>query len=41
MTDVGALKELIDDNTAAVIAQYPNFFGQVEDIQVIGDIAHL
>lgn len=40
MTDVEALKELMDDNTAAVIAQYPNFFGQIEDLQVIGDIAH-
>ncbi|MGN7387817.1 aminomethyl-transferring glycine dehydrogenase subunit GcvPA [Sporosarcina sp. SAFN-015] len=40
VTDVASLEQLLDDNTAAVIVQYPNFFGQVEDIQKIGEITH-
>src|SRR5690606_15132214 len=40
VTDMALLEELLDDQTAAVLVQYPNFFGQVEDIQTIGDIAH-
>ena len=40
VTDVEALKALVDDQTAGVIVQYPNFFGQVEDLQVMADIAH-
>lgn len=40
VTDNEALKSLIDEQTAAVIVQYPNFFGQIEDLKVIGDIAH-
>jgi glycine dehydrogenase subunit 1 len=30
----------IDDRTAAVIVQYPNFFGQLEDVEAIGAAAH-
>ncbi|CAM3123135.1 aminomethyl-transferring glycine dehydrogenase subunit GcvPA [Filibacter tadaridae] len=40
ITDVAALNELIDENTAAVLVQYPNFFGQIEDIEKIGEITH-
>ena len=40
VTDIAMLEELMDDQTAAVLVQYPNFFGQVEDIQKIGEIAH-
>ncbi|MCM3710907.1 aminomethyl-transferring glycine dehydrogenase subunit GcvPA [Sporosarcina luteola] len=40
VTDLALLEELLDDKTAAVLVQYPNFFGQVEDIQKIGDITH-
>lgn len=40
VTDVAALEALIDENTAAVILQYPNFFGNVEDLAAIEPIAH-
>lgn len=40
VTDIEQLKELIDDNTAGVMVQYPNFFGQVEDLQTLGEITH-
>jgi len=40
VTDIEALSGLMDDSVAAVITQYPNFFGQIEDIKTIGDIAH-
>jgi glycine dehydrogenase subunit 1 len=35
-----ALAAEIDDRTAAVIVQYPNFFGQLEDIEAIVAAAH-
>ncbi|MGR3320293.1 MAG: aminomethyl-transferring glycine dehydrogenase subunit GcvPA [Candidatus Anammoxibacter sp.] len=37
---VGALKEIIDKNTAAVLIQSPNFFGNVEDLEEIEKITH-
>ncbi|WP_042473790.1 aminomethyl-transferring glycine dehydrogenase subunit GcvPA [Bacillus ndiopicus] len=40
VTDIEALKGLVDDQTAAVMVQYPNFFGQIEDLQTIGEITH-
>ena len=40
MTDVEALKALVDDQTAGVIVQYPNFFGQIENLQPLADITH-
>ena len=39
-TDLEALKGMIDDNTAAVMIQYPNFFGQVENLKEIEPIVH-
>lgn len=34
-TDLAQLKEKLDSETAAVIVQYPNFFGTIEDLQEI------
>ncbi len=34
-TDLEALKERLDEETAAVIVQYPNFFGTIEDLREI------
>jgi len=39
-TDIEALKSLIDDQTAAVIVQNPNFYGIVEDMSSAGAVAH-
>nr|WP_106779851.1 aminomethyl-transferring glycine dehydrogenase subunit GcvPA [Lysinibacillus timonensis] len=40
VTDLDALLKLVDDKTAAVIVQYPNFFGQIEKLKEIGNIIH-
>jgi glycine dehydrogenase subunit 1 len=39
VTDAAALAEAIDDETAAVFLQQPNFFGAVEDIEALGAAA--
>jgi glycine dehydrogenase subunit 1 len=39
-TDSDALEKLVSDNTAAVIVQSPNFFGVIEDLKALGEIAH-
>ncbi|UTR08773.1 aminomethyl-transferring glycine dehydrogenase subunit GcvPA [Evansella sp. LMS18] len=38
-TDLESLKRQIEKDTAAVIVQYPNFFGSIEDLKVIKQIA--
>ena len=39
-TNLDELKNLIDNNTAAVLVQYPNFFGLIEDLAAIEEITH-
>ncbi len=39
-TDVEMLKELIDRESAAVIVQYPNFLGIIEDLTEIEAVTH-
>jgi glycine dehydrogenase subunit 1 len=39
-TDLSALRDAVDGKTACVLVQYPNFFGAIEDLAAIGDIAH-
>ena len=39
VTDLEQLKSQIDKDTAAVIVQYPNFFGSIEDLAEIKKIA--
>jgi len=39
-TDITALSELIDDKTAGVIIQHPNFFGGLEKVEQISDLIH-
>lgn len=39
-TSASALKSIMDENVAVVIAQSPNFFGCVEDMQALSDMAH-
>ncbi|WKY48794.1 aminomethyl-transferring glycine dehydrogenase subunit GcvPA [Eubacteriaceae bacterium ES3] len=38
--DEAALSELISDQTAAVLVQSPNFFGVIENLEKIAEIAH-
>jgi glycine dehydrogenase subunit 1 len=38
--DLKALDAAIDDDTACVLIQSPNFFGTIEDVAAIADIAH-
>lgn len=33
ITDLEKLEQAVDDETAAVAVQYPNFYGSVEDLE--------
>src|SRR2546423_5056048 len=39
MTDAAALARAVDDDTAAVVLQYPNFLGAVEDLAALAPVA--
>jgi glycine dehydrogenase subunit 1 len=38
--DLEELETAVDDNTACVLIQSPNFFGTIEDVEAIAEIAH-
>ncbi|KPL59621.1 aminomethyl-transferring glycine dehydrogenase subunit GcvPA [Rossellomorea vietnamensis] len=40
VTDVEELKKLMSNEIAAVVVQYPNFFGRVEELKAIEEVAH-
>ncbi|WP_339278828.1 aminomethyl-transferring glycine dehydrogenase subunit GcvPA [Paenibacillus sp. FSL W8-1187] len=40
LTDPEALAAAVDDSTAAVLVQSPSFLGTVEDLSVLGTLAH-
>lgn len=40
ITDLSALERLMDDEVAAVIVQYPNFYGRVESLKELEGIIH-
>jgi glycine dehydrogenase subunit 1 len=40
MADLRDLENRLDDSVAAVIVQTPNFFGVVEDLTAVGQLAH-
>lgn len=40
VTDVDKLKTMVDDETACVICQSPNFYGIIEDLKTLADITH-
>ena len=39
-TPIEAVRKAVDDRTAAVIVQHPTFFGTLEDMPAIADLAH-
>jgi glycine dehydrogenase subunit 1 len=40
VTDLDQLAKQLDESVAAVIVQYPNFFGQIEDLGRIEELTH-
>ncbi|KZE50383.1 glycine dehydrogenase [Brevibacillus parabrevis] len=40
VTDLEALEKAVNEQTAAVMVQYPNFFGAVEDLASLEKLAH-
>ena len=40
VTDLEALGKAVTERTAAVVVQYPNFYGCLEDLRAVGELAH-
>jgi len=40
ITDIDSLKDLVSGDVAAVIVQYPNFFGRIEPLKELEEIIH-
>ncbi len=40
LPDRGAIAEQLDDDTAAIIVQNPNFFGCIDDLRDLAELAH-
>lgn len=40
VTDLTLLEKQIDDQVAAVVVGYPNYFGCIEDVSALADLAH-
>ncbi|MEH7417685.1 aminomethyl-transferring glycine dehydrogenase subunit GcvPA [Neobacillus drentensis] len=40
VTDIEALKSIVNEEVAAVIVQYPNFFGRIEPLKEVEEIIH-
>lgn len=40
VADVDGTRKVVDDNTAAVVVQQPSFFGTLNDVFALGEIAH-
>lgn len=40
VTDLDALKEMMSDDIAAVVVQYPNFFGRIEPMKELEELIH-
>ncbi|HTG49041.1 MAG TPA: aminomethyl-transferring glycine dehydrogenase subunit GcvPA, partial [Gemmatimonadales bacterium] len=40
VTDLDALRRAVTERTSAVVVQYPNFLGCLEDVRAAGEIAH-
>jgi len=39
-SDIGGLMDMLDENTAMLAVQYPNFFGQIDDYTALADACH-
>jgi len=39
-TDLQALRGALDEQTAAIVIGYPNYFGQIEDLEAAAEAAH-
>lgn len=40
ITEVPAVSKAMDDDTAALVVQHPNFFGNLESVRALAEVAH-